>query len=691
MRMNPRDIFLFLVGCGSVALLGLPLVILFAQEPETRGQPPTFQSSVNYVEVDVQVTDRDGQVVRDLTAEDFQVLEDGQLQAIDTVTFVDLPVRAHELPVSLPAPDVSSNAQDPQEGRVYLLVLDDLQTPPLRAQVVRDIARLFVERSLGTNDHAAIVVTSGRPSLSHDFTNNRNRLIETIERFVGQRPTSSELYIGVRPQIQPGRGAVLGSPPPTLTQADRRLQEQAYASHVTLSGLKRWAEWMAGLNHRRKTIVFVSQGIDYDMGQVFSADADQLRADMRDTVAAAARNNVTIYGVDPRGLPTGPRTSIRTMLMPGEQFFSWATWRAKQTLRSLSEETGGFAVINSNEFGIAFDRIVLENSSYYLLGYQAPREAPDGELHQIEVRVNCPGVVVRSRRSYIATAQAEPRPTVSDSIPAELADVLGHPLPQSGLPLAVSTTAFRGPDDVASVMVAVQSAGWGGPVESGAETLDAIDLSILAVEKDGDVADSRQVQLSADHRQRGLHVVRQLQLKSGDYQVRVGARDRATGLQGSVLHDLTVPTFSAEPIAMSDLVIASGRTTNSPTVDETIVEALSVLPTTIRTFARGDELNVSARVYDNRRRQQPVDVTSTLSRASGETVLARVETIGHQPNTTDDHLEFTTHIPLRELDPGPYVLTIKDRSTAAPDRPAARRVLIRITEWGIGVPHPSGF
>ena len=678
--MNPRDIFLFLVGCGSVALLGLPLAELFAQEPETQGQPPTFRSSVNYVEVDVQVTDRDGHVVRDLTAKDFQVLEDGQLQTIDTSTFVDLPVRAHELPVSLPAPDVSSNAQDAQEGRVYLLVLDDLHTPPLRAQVVQDIARLFVERSLGMNDRAAIVVTSGRPSLSHDFTSNRTRLIDTIERFVGQRPTRSELSIGVRPPIQLGQGAVLGAPPPALTQADRRLQEQAYESHVTLTGLKSWAEWMAGLNHRRKNIVFVSQGIDYDMGQVFSADADQLRADIRDTVAAAARNNVTIYGVDPRGLPTGPRTSIRTILLPDEVFFSEATWRAKQTLRLLSEETGGFAVVNTNEFGLAFDRIVLENSSYYLLGYYAPREVPDGELHRIEVRVNRPGVVVRSRRSYVAVAQAEPRPTASDAIPAELANVLGNPLPQSGLTLAVSTMAFRGPDDVASVMVAVESDGWGGPVEHEATTTDVIVLSILAVEKDGDIAASRQVLRSADHRQRGLHELIQLQLESGDYQVRVGALDRDTGLHGSVLHDVTVPTFSAEPIAMSDLVIALGRTANLPTVDEAVAEALPVMPTTIRTFTAEDELVVFGRIYDNGRQQQPVAVTSTVSRASGEIVSTKAVTIGHEPTSTRDFLEHTTHISLGELDPGPYVLTVEARSSAEPERPTARRVLVRVTE-----------
>ena len=87
-----------------------------------------------------------------------------------------------------------------------------------------------------------------------------------------------------------------------------------------------------------------------------------------------------------------------------------------------------------------------------------------------------------------------------------------------------------------------------------------------------------------------------------------------------------------------------------------------------------------ARIYDNRRQQQPVDVTSTVSRASGEIVLTLEETIGHQSNTAGDLLAYTTHIPLKKLEPGPYVLTVEAGSASAPERPTVRRVLIRITE-----------
>ena len=67
-----------------------------AQPPQT--QQPTFKLSVDYVEVDVVVTDRQGNLVRDLKKEDFQVLEDGKPQAISAFTLVDIPDRACRSP-----------------------------------------------------------------------------------------------------------------------------------------------------------------------------------------------------------------------------------------------------------------------------------------------------------------------------------------------------------------------------------------------------------------------------------------------------------------------------------------------------------------------------------------------------------------------------------------------------------------
>ena len=75
------------------------------------------------------------------------------------------------------------------------------------------------------------------------------------------------------------------------------------------------------------------------------------------------------------------------------------------SLRRLAEQTGGVAFTDSNQFRGALERIVRENSAYFLLGYRAPRETPDGKEHQIRIEVDRPGVRVRARRSYVADSE----------------------------------------------------------------------------------------------------------------------------------------------------------------------------------------------------------------------------------------------------------------------------------------------
>ena len=668
--------------CVATMVVSYSSVILCAQPADDPPDVPIFRAGTTYVEVDAYVTDRNGRLVRDLTAEDFQVYEDGQIQTVVASTFVEVPLSPYGYPVSLPAPDVSSNARDRNDGRLYLLVLDDLHTHQLRSDTVREVARHFIERSMGTNDRAAIVVTSGRQELTHEFTGNRKRLVATIERFVGQRPPMSERFMGIMPPILPGQLPSVGPQPFRHARPNRVAEMQAYEAGVTLRSLKRWAEWMAGLGTRRKVLVFVSEGIDHDMGDVFHPDTDDLRADMRETIAAAARNNVVIYGVDPRGLPTGKRSSIRTVLTPDEDHFSADVWRAQQTLRALSEETGGFSVVDSNEFGLAFDQIVVENSGYYLLGYNAPREAPDGERHRIDVRVTRPNLVVRARRSYLARSGAASDAPEVGAIPTDLAKLLVAPLPESGLTMAVSAAVFRGVDDLASVVVVVEAQPWIGGLLTSQRRIDesgeGITLSIVAADRNGQVREGRRILLPSSVRRDGLRVVTQLQLPSGDFQLRVGASDSDTRSRGSVHHDLTVPDFSTGGIAISDVVVSSVLATDPVTVDEARLKSMPVWPTTIRQFLPEDELVLFGEVYDTAGEDQ-VDVTVTVSRRSGEVALQYEDTLVARDGDTAGLYEYSARIPLVGLEPDLYLLGVEARSTTGADEPAGRQLLFNLS------------
>ena len=112
-------------------------------------------------------------------------------------------------------------------------------------------------------------------------------------------------------------------------------------------------------------------------------------------MTAATRANVSIYPVDARGLPTAPAPTIKPIpTLVDEDRFSSGWVQAEQSLHELAD-TGGVALVHSNEFEQAFDRIVEEASSYYLLGYTPSNTRRDGRFRRIEVRTSRPGLKVR--------------------------------------------------------------------------------------------------------------------------------------------------------------------------------------------------------------------------------------------------------------------------------------------------------
>src|SRR5215210_4646918 len=145
----------------------------------------TFKAEVNYVEVDARVLDAQGRFVTGLSPADFQLFEDGKPQKVTIFSLVHLPVERAERPLfaSKPIePDVQTNLRT-AEGRVYLIVLDDLHVNPLRTNQVRRAARQFVERYVGANDMAAVVTTGGRTDAAQEFTTSSRLLLQAIDKF----------------------------------------------------------------------------------------------------------------------------------------------------------------------------------------------------------------------------------------------------------------------------------------------------------------------------------------------------------------------------------------------------------------------------------------------------------------------------------------------------------------------------
>src|SRR5256885_5675459 len=173
---------------AALAIVLAVAVVTAGQDPPTAApQQPTFKAQVEYVEVDALVTDRSGNFVRGLTKDDFQVLEDGKAQTISTFTLVDIPVERYDKPLgaAMPIePDVKTNER-PFDGRVYVMVIDDLHTNFGRSDRVKRAAKQFVQRYLGANDLMAVVHTRGSNDAGQEFTNNKRLLFAAIDKTSG--------------------------------------------------------------------------------------------------------------------------------------------------------------------------------------------------------------------------------------------------------------------------------------------------------------------------------------------------------------------------------------------------------------------------------------------------------------------------------------------------------------------------
>jgi VWFA-related protein len=683
-----------------------------SQEPDRQMPPITFRSEVNYVEVDAVVRDAQGNFVRDLRQEDFQVLEDGAPQSVTAFSLIDIPVLLSERPLFLPQDvdaDVRSNATGP-DGRLYVILLDDINTGPTRTNRVRAAARQFIERNMGATDLAAVIQTSGRTDATQDFTNSRRLLTQAVDKFMGRKLRSATLNKIDSYNMTRNSGVGAGV-------TDPEQAERLYKAESVLLTLGSLADWLAGIHGRRKAVVFFSEGIDYNIwdtigaGGVASNAADSTRRGdgtvllnrAQDAINAATRANVNIYAIDPRGLATIGEDAIEMTGLPpdaevvglGATALQDELRDQQQSLRTLAEETGGFASVSSNDFSTAFKRIVDENSSYYVLGYYPTNDRRDGRFRKIEVRLKRPGLQVIARKGYAAPKgkpAAEKKVEASAGTSKELRDALNSPLQMSGLKLAVFAAPLKGPSRKAAIALVTQFLGKEFAfTEKDGTFHNTLEMSYAAVDKQGKVADGKRDSVALSFKpetykrvlEAGFRVQSRLELPPGSYQLRIAVRESG-GRTGSVFYDLLVPDFSKDPLGISGIIVSSlaaGAVPTAGAIPE-IGDALKTPPTTSRVFSAGDELSVLAEVYDNQGAQShSVDITATLKAEGRTQVFSNSETRSSKElGGPSGGYGYTNRIPLKGLAPGLYLLTIEARSTLGGTAKVSRDVQIRIVQ-----------
>lgn len=695
--MHRALLAVFLVALGGSALS--------SQRGTPGPQTPTFRVNVENVEVDAVVTDRDGQFVRGLTKDDFQIFEDGKPQPISTFAIVDIPVERAQRPLGASSaiePDVRSNER-PFDGRVYVMLIDDIHTYFGRTPRVRAAAREFIQQHLGANDLMAVVHTAGPSDASQEFTSNKRLLLAAVDRTMGRKLDSATVTKTEEYFRQQSAGRETGDPLTDPLDAERQAN-----ARQSLGALKNIAEWFSTVRGRRKAILFLSEGIDYDITDFGNSGASLIMDSTREALAAAARGNVSIYGIDPRGLTNLADQTIEVGSFPddtalglGTQSMQTELRLSQSSLQQLSDDTGGFAVVNKADFSTAFDRIVRDNSAYYAMAYYPPSDKA-GKFHKIEVRVRRPDLRVRARQGYITLKPASPvaakpnakGPAATNSLMTPpLREVLDSPLPVSGLAMKVFATPFKGVAPNASVLLGVELRGR----DLRLDPADKVAVTYAVVDSDGKIragsTDSLAMALKPETKTRvaasGFRLLQRVDLPPGRYQVRFAAHDPGGGNVGSVVADLEVPDFAKLPFSMSGIAMTSATAVTELTVrpDESLQQVMPGPPVAMRTFPQNDDLAFFVEVYDNdAATPHKVDISTMVTSDEGKVVLkAEQARDSSELQGRRGGYGYGARVALKDLPPGPYVLTVSARSRLGDTPPVERQVQFTVTAAG-GVP-----
>jgi len=344
-------------------IVGLLTALLQGQQQAgDQDRQPTFRSGTNLVRVDVNVTDKDGRPVRNLTANDFELRENGEVQAISSFKLVDAtgePTDDLSLPIRSPQHAAAEAARD--DVRMFVIFWDEYHIDQFGSAVrAREQLTQFVLEAFGPTDLVALM-DQLTPVSALRFTRDRRALANQVHQLRGRRG----LYV-------PARSAVEEAHLRNGTDVER------IRAQVTSTALKSTIMHMGSLRQGRKAVVFMSEGLGR-LGQ------DGVRV-VSDLIRTANDNNTAIYTVDPRGLQAGNGGFGGGM---------------STLLAALADSTGAEAIV-SNDFNAALRKVVLNASSFYLLGY-SPKDAQlDGRFREIKVKVKGPGLQVKARNGYWA-------------------------------------------------------------------------------------------------------------------------------------------------------------------------------------------------------------------------------------------------------------------------------------------------
>src|SRR5262245_48323644 len=352
-----------------VGVFVLGAVPAAAQTPPADQKPSaTFKSAIDLVPVDVSVIDKDGRPIADLGAGDFVLTVDGRSRTIASAQFIATS-RQSALPDPPPS-HYSSNAAA-TGGRLIMLVIDQGSIGTARGKYAADAAGRFISR-LNPADRVGLQTLPGAgPQI--DFTANHAVVKTMLQNIVGQSPANhGSSRVGLSEALALERGneqlvaEILDRECPGVrtpeeiavcrsqvaNEARSMFAETKSRTRDSLLSLRHLMERLAE-NSSPKTVVLLSEGI--------LLDRDIPDVSWLGPLSAKGQMSLYVFQLEP---PLYEAAAAR--VSPSR---SADIDLAQEGLGMIAGMARGTVLRVINNTDVAFNRLALELSGYYLLSF----------------------------------------------------------------------------------------------------------------------------------------------------------------------------------------------------------------------------------------------------------------------------------------------------------------------------------
>jgi VWFA-related protein len=532
------------------ATLTILLTVLTAVAAAQDQGLPAFREAVEVrvMDLDVVVTDSRGRPVPDLTKQDFSVKVDGKPVPIDYFTRVEEgAIHAPDLASASPERVLAEyrKGEEAYVPRHFLIFVDCGHLGPGNRNRGLEALRDFVTR-LGPSDTGRVVLFDRRAKDMTPWTASKETLLSALTRMesgVGMSRLMTEQE--TLRDIDTSRGRT------RISLAQNYAQQERVEVRQMLADMASEVTTLTALPGK-KAFLFVSGGFETQPGYAMTQyaagrfgaslavfDTRDMSSELGALVKRANASDVTFYAVDARGLvPEGTTASNDDPLAsrPGVSFIAREDSQAGMKL--IARDTGGLALVNSNDFDKGLGRVYQDTSSYYSIGINIS-QLPGTGYRDVKVEVSRPGMTVRARRGYAARSGEQRARDVTQAALRTNVEYRGIPVTLRLAPARKEKKYYSQPISITLPASALTFTPQGEGSQAKA------DIFVGAMDDSGNTSDIGREE-AVFNLPRGapagaaLSYVVTLQTRKGNQRIVVNVQDRVSGRMGTAKADVRV-------------------------------------------------------------------------------------------------------------------------------------------------------